>query len=718
MRVIAALFAVFAAVAASVDVHPLRPTDLVAFHKLSGPVPSSNAQHLLFTASRYSVKEDKTKRSLWLLRTADNHVVDLGDSVTEGAFWLSDSLIGGLSVHSGSKQFWAADITKWLQADNNIADDDKPVFKQISKLPTNIANLKYSPTSGVLAFTAEVYNDGSLEGAAKRIEEEKNSTTSGVVYDNLYVRHWDVYLHPGRRSNLFTVRLKPEDGSVSFDGEPRNLMAGLGLETPVPPFGDTSAFTFSNDGSEIAFVSHVPKRDIAWSTNTDIYIVPVDGSSQPKDLTTSNKGYDTSPLYSPDGKYFAWLQMKNFDRSVNTIEWTSDSRSLIFTADDAGHNKVYQLNVADVTVTKKKPKVLVDAHTNSDIKVVSDWMFFAQHSSTAPTDFFTMNLVDGKVDQRTWFNHKLLLQTLVSDPEEFWFEGARGEKVMGFLWKPVTFHAAERYPLAFLVHGGPESPWNDGWSYRWNPQVWASAGYVVIAINFHGSPGFGQDFTDSIKGHWGGRPYIDLMKGLDFALEKYPFIDPDRMAGLGASYGGYMINWINGHTKRFKCLVTHDGMFDVASSYYSGDELFFGEAEFKGVPYPTGRKQRFNRLYQKWTPARFVHRWATPTLVIHSEKDYRLPVTEGVAVFTALQRRGIKSRFLYFPDENHWVLKPGNSLKWHKEMFDWLDDHVGAGRAQTTVESALGTDQTWERVDESDLSDHGDFDDGLLTIQI
>ncbi|TPX58401.1 hypothetical protein SpCBS45565_g08016 [Spizellomyces sp. 'palustris'] len=723
MRAALALLAVFVSLVLA-EVHPLRPIDLVSFHKVSSPVPSLNGRHALFSASRYNPTENETKKALWLLNLEDNSVVNLGGNVVGDPIWLGDGVIAGIGSGSGSQQVWFADVSHLL---NDTSLRDKPEFHQLTDYPIDIANLKFHVNTSTLAFTAEVYEDGSLETARKKIEEEKNRHYSAVVYDQLFVRHWDVYVHPERHNNLFIVKLKIDGSSVALDGNATNLMAGEGLETPVPPFGDASNFAFSPDGKEIAFATRAPKRSIAWNTNVDIYTVPTDGSEKPVGLSVKNKGADTVPVYSPDGKYLVWLQMRTpqyeadknqivlydretgkvrnlaskWDRSAESLAWTADSHHLILTAQDRGHVKIFKLSIKS-----RKVKPIVEQHTNGGLSVVGDTLFFEQNSAVAPAEIYTLDLSEKSAapTQRTWFNNDLLLQTLLSDPEEFWFRGASGDSVMGWLFKPVTFHSQARYPLAFLIHGGPEGAWNDGWSYRWNPQIFTGAGYAVVVINFHGSTGYGPDFTKSILKHWGGRPYHDLMRGLDFALENFPFIDSKRVAALGASYGGYMINWINGHTNRFKCLVNHDGTFNTLSSYYSTDELYFMESEFGGPPFPQGRKSKPNRIYEKWNPAAFVHKWSTPTLVIHGEKDYRLPVTEGLSTFTALQRRGVPSRLVYFPDENHWVLKPGNSLKWHAEVLGWLDRWVGSGR-HLTAESLDNEPELDEWMDEMDQED-------------
>jgi dipeptidyl aminopeptidase/acylaminoacyl peptidase len=305
---------------------------------------------------------------------------------------------------------------------------------------------------------------------------------------------------------------------------------------------------------------------------------------------------------------------------------------------------------------------------NSALAVASgDRLVFLQDSLTSPAEVFTARADGSELRQLTRVNAERLAAARMSQPEEFWFAGAGGDQVHGWILKPVDFTPGRRYPLAFLIHGGPQGSWEDHFHYRWNPQAYAGAGYVTVTIDFHGSTGYGQAFTDAIRGDWGGKPYEDLMKGLDHVLATYDYVDPSRMGALGASYGGWMVNWIAGHTDRFKCLVSHDGEFNVESSYYSTEELWFPEWDLLGPPWEQ------KALYEKFSPSTYVTQWKTPMLVIHGAKDFRLVDTEGMSVFTALQRRGVPSKLLWFPDENHWVLKAKNSILWHDTVIGWLD---------------------------------------------
>ncbi|KAJ3170577.1 hypothetical protein HDU88_008478 [Geranomyces variabilis] len=693
------------------DIHPFRASDLVQFHRLSRPVPSHDGRHALFTSSRYTPEDNKTKRSLWLLRLEDDSVVHLSHDVTANPLWLSDTLVGGLA----SAQLWFADVKDVLENSTDVADPSLPTFHQLTTYPVPIGNVKCHAASAQCAFTAEVYADGSMDTAAETAKRESERLDSAMVWDELFVRHWDVYVKPLLHSNLFIVQTKFNQDKPEIDGEAINLMPGKGLETPVPPFGDTDAFAFSPDGKEIAFSSRTAQHSAsAWNTNIAIYVVPTDGSAEPTSVS-STTGTNQNPTYSPDGKYLAWLSMKtpqyeadrlrillhdrtekatselakNWPLSAESILWTPDSTKLLLTAQEKGHVRIFSIDAPDKNLKnknrKRTPRRLLKKHTNGGLSIVGNTLFFEQNSVLAPTEIFTLDLanVERGARQRTAMNADLLLRTLRSEVEEFWFTGARGEKVQGHIYKPVNFRAQDLYPVAFLIHGGPEGAWNDGWSYRWNPQVFTGAGYVVVTVNFHGSTGYGAKFTRSILKHWGDRPYRDLMKGLTHVLKTYSYVDKRRVAALGASYGGYMINWLNGHaTDAFTCLTNHDGMFDTFATAYATDELWFNESEFGGPAYKSSARP----IYDKFNPANYVKRWRTPTLIIHGAQDFRLPVTEGIAAFTALQRRGIDSRLVIFPDENHWVLKPANSLRWYKEVLEWLAVHNGPAAPGTSGE--------------------------------
>jgi dipeptidyl aminopeptidase/acylaminoacyl peptidase len=473
--------------------------------------------------------------------------------------------------------------------------------------------------------------------------------------------------------------------------------------------GGQDNYAFSPDGKEICYTSNHDKNEAA-STNNDLWIVPVSGGPA-KNIAADNPASDSTPLYSPDGHYIAYraqqrpgyesdrflltfydrqtgkkkdLQMADRLGWVGTFTWSPDSSKVYFVTQMEGESWIWnmELNAPPAGATPRKDVIqLVSKGFNDDLAFAEGGivLLFTRMSLQRPNEIYKLSLSDlskkGKPEaaQLTHLNDAVLSQVEMPPLESFYFTGAGGDKVQGFLVKPPNFDASKKYPVKFLIHGGPQGAWGDDWSYRWNPELFAaptssqSSGYVVIMINFHGSNGYGQKFMDAINGDWGGAPYEDLMKGLDYAEQTYPFIDKTRECALGASYGGYMINWILGHTDRFKCLVSHDGMFNAESAWGTTEELWFNNWEFKGTPYD-------NRAsYEKWSPHQYARNFKTPTLVIHGQRDYRLDVSEGLQLFTTLQMEGVPSKMLYFPDEGHWVNKPQNSQLWYKTVNDWVD---------------------------------------------
>jgi dipeptidyl aminopeptidase/acylaminoacyl peptidase len=512
---------------------------------------------------------------------------------------------------------------------------------------------------------------------------------------------------------------------------PRDLTPG-DYDAPVFSLGGQDNYAFSPDGQEICYTSNHDKVE-ATSTNNDLWIVPVNNGATgappvpPKNITADNPASDSTPLYSPDGKYIAYRAQQrpgyesdrfrlmlydrktgekknvteNWDHWVGSFGWAG-SHEIILTAEDEGESPIYNV-MLEACPNGCHPIRILDGFNDDiaagentraqlDVTHLSERIVFSRMSLKAPTELFAAEHPDyviglekmtamlrgeskeplrkdamAKPRQLTHLNDAVLSQVVMSALEPFWFTGAKGDKVQGFLVKPPNFDAGKKYPVKFLIHGGPQGAWGDDWSYRWNPELFAANGYVVIMINFHGSTGYGQKFVESISGDWGGAPFEDLMKGLDYAEKTYPFIDKDRECALGASYGGYMANWVLGHTDRFKCIVTHDGMFNAESAWGTTEELWFNNWEFKGTPYTNPE------VYEKWSPRNAAKNFKTPTLVIHGQLDYRLDVSEGLQLFDTLQVMGVPSKMLYFPDEGHWVLKPQNSQLWYKTVNDWVD---------------------------------------------
>jgi dipeptidyl aminopeptidase/acylaminoacyl peptidase len=655
---------------------------MVRMQRVGEPNPSPDGRWIVFTVRTWDPDANKTTTNLWLMALDGSKLRQLttASGQTEALpTWSPDSrTVAFVSGRSGSRQIWTVSI-------------DGGEATKLTDFPVDVDNLRWSPQGSHIAFSSDVYPSMDMSETAKQDKAKSDSPTQAKKYDRLFIRHWDTW-KDGKRSHVFVAPVKQADKGWQTTGEPTDLMKGVDADCPTKPFGGREDFAWSPDGQEIAYTAQFG-RDIAWSTDLNVYVVPVRGGSA-KSITSENKATDTGPVYSPDGKTIAYRSMARpgfesdryriklyerasgktrtltelWDRSPGSVEWTPDGASLLVTAADAARQKIFRLNVAT-----GRPTEFVKDHFNGGIAVArpqdgsAPRIVFSQDSLVWPAEIHSAALdgTDGK--QLTHFNDERVKLAQMSQPDDFYFTGALGEKVQAWILKPVGFQEGKKYPVAFIIHGGPQGAIEDHFHYRWNPQAFAGAGYAVIAVNFHGSTGFGQAFTDSISGDWGGKPFEDLMKGLDHALATYSWLDKDRVGALGASYGGWMINWINGHTNRFKCLVNHDGGFDEFANYFTTEELWFPEWEFKGTPWDRPE------LYEKFSPSRYVKNWQTPTLVIHGANDFRLVDAEGIATFTALQRRGIPSQFLYFPDESHWVLKPRNSIVWHDTILAWLN---------------------------------------------
>jgi len=617
-----------------------------------------------------------------------------------------------LSTKEGGSQVWIAEF-----------DAETGKVKQLYQLtatPTEAGGELWSPDGKKILFTSDVYPE--CDGApaeeqncnAKKLKEAEQSKVKAQIFTHLLYRHWNAYKE-GKRSHIFVIPVLPTRSDLFT--QPRDLTPG-DYDAPVFSLGGQDDYAFSPDGKEICYASNHDKNPAA-STNNDLWIVPVTGGPA-KNITSDNPASDTSPLYSPDGRYIAYRAQQrpgyesdrfrlmlydrktgekknlteNFDGWVGTFAWEPDSTQLYFVSEKGGESPLWSVGfVPELYGTPPTARLRLSGFFD-DLAVVGragkEVFFFTGMSIAGPNEIHTTPaaIIDHctgiastplcpKPRQLTHLNDALLSQVAMSPLESFWFTGAHSDKVQGFLVKPPNFDPSKKYPVKFLVHGGPQGAWGDDWSYRWNPELFASptsatpSGYVVIMINFHGSTGYGQKFIDAINGDWGGAPYEDLMKGLDYAEQTYPFVDKNRECALGASYGGYMINWILGHTDRFKCLVSHDGMFNAESAWGTTEELWFNDWEFKGTPYD-------NRAsYEKWSPHQYAKNFKTPTLVIHGQRDYRLDVSEGFQLFTTLQMEGVPSKILYFPDEGHWVLKPQNSQLWYKTVNEWVDQWIG-----------------------------------------
>jgi dipeptidyl aminopeptidase/acylaminoacyl peptidase len=669
--------------------HPFTFEDMMSLKRVSEPVPSPDGKWVLFSAVDVDLNANTRTPHVWIVPLAggDSHEIikdqdaDRPRTAPDGKRFLF------LSKKEGGAQVWIADFDT---ATGTVTGTHK-----LTSIATEADGPIWSPDGKNIAFTSDVYPecDGTPEQEqdcnAKKLAEAEKSPVKALIFTRLLYRHWNAYKE-GKRTHLFVV---PADG-----GTPRDLTPG-DYDSPVFSLGGQDNYAFSPDGQELCYTSNHDKVE-ATSTNNDLWIVPMSGGPA-KNITADNPASDSTPLYSPDGKYIAYRAQQRpgyesdrfrlmvydrktrekrnltegLDRWVGTFIWAKDAKRIYFIWENAGRSL---LQIADIDKPVASPSDWFQAPEAApsgyadDLALSPDGrtLFFTFMTLQHPTEIYRAGFTDPAHIPLTHLNDGLLSQISMSPLGPFWFTGAHGDKVEGFLVKPPNFDPNKKYPVKFLIHGGPQGAWGDDWSYRWNPELFAANGYVVVMINFHGSTGYGQKFIDAINGDWGGAPFEDLMKGLDYAEQHYPFIDKDRECALGASYGGYMTNWVLGHTNRFKCIVTHDGMFNSESAWGTTEELWFNEWEFKGTPY-TNRE-----MYRKWSPHLAATNFRTPTLVVHGQRDYRLDVSEGFQLFTTLQRQGVPSKMLYFPDEGHWVLKPQNSRLWYQTVNDWVDQWI------------------------------------------
>jgi dipeptidyl aminopeptidase/acylaminoacyl peptidase len=658
---------------------PFTAHDLVMLDRASAPQLAPDGRSLAYTLRTTDLEGNRGTQSLWRLdlsaAAAQPQRLTAAGSNAWSPRWSPDGrTLYFLSNRSGSDQVWS------LGAGPGEA-------RQVTRLPLDVGGFVVAPGGRQLALSLEVFPGCSDLGCTrKRLDERAAGKASGVLYPGLFVRHWDSWAD-GRRSQLFLVDLDAE-GSVA--AQPRLLSRGIDGDVPSKPFGDATEYAFAPDGRTVYFGARVAGPAEPWSTNFDIYAVATDGDAPPRNLTGGNAAWDAYPLPSADGKVLYYLAMKRpavesdrfgimaldlatgvrrevdpgWDRSAGPLQLGRDDHTLYTTADDDGQHPLFAVD----TVSGKVRPVAATGNVTG-FTTAAGVIVVARETLRSPADFY--QVAPGTEKRLTDLNAARLRDVAMGDVEVFEFPGWNGERVRGYVVKPFGFEPGHKYPVAFLIHGGPEGSWLNDFHYRWNPQTYAGAGFAVVAIDFHGSTGYGQAFTDAISSHWGDRPLEDLQKGWAAALAKFPYLAGDRACALGASYGGYMINWIAGNWPApvagpWKCLVSHDGVFDARMMYYGTEELWFEEAENGGTPWQ--RPEAFERF----NPVTRVGEWKVPMLVVHGALDFRIPVEQGLGVFTALQRRGIPSEFLYFPDENHWVLKPQNSLKWHSTVEDWL----------------------------------------------
>jgi dipeptidyl aminopeptidase/acylaminoacyl peptidase len=666
---------------------PFTVQDLVRLERISEIAAAPDGRRVAYTLRTTDMEANKGRTGIWMVDTgkrgsAPLRLTDLAANST-AAEWSADGrFVYFLSNRSGSTQVWrvtAPGTATRSQARNLDAPGADAL--QVTNLPLEVGSFRVSPKGDRILVSVEVYVDcADLACTKQRMDAAAASKASGVLHQQLFVRHWDTW-SDGRRSQLFAMAL--DDVAR---GTPVNLSGGIG-DVPSKPFGGREDYAFSPDGTQVAFSVRATAGE-PWSTNFDIYAVAAAGGT-PRNLTADNPAWDGQPAFSPDGTQLAYVAMdrpgfeadrfhlvllnlksgvkrpltQSWDRSIASFAWVGDGKTLLATTDHLGQRPLWAIDA-----TTGRASAITAAGEVEAFSVGTRKVFYAFSNLGNPADLYAVGFGGGEAKQLTHLNQAALAGRKFGDYEQFNFAGWNNENVFGYVVKPPDFKRDQKYPVAFLVHGGPQGSFANSWNWRWNAQTFAGAGYAVVMVDFHGSTGYGQAFTDSISGDWGGKPFEDLKLGLAAALKQYPWLDGDHVCALGGSYGGYMMNWIAGQwPDRFKCLVSHDGIFDNRTMYYSTEELWFPEWENGGPEYrnPAG--------YAKHNPVDYVSKWKTPTLVIHGQLDYRVPDSQGLAVFTALQRQGIPSELLYFPNENHWVLKPADSIQWYDTVLAWMN---------------------------------------------
>eukprot|EP00455_Lapot_gusevi_P011279 TRINITY_DN15192_c0_g3_i1.p1 TRINITY_DN15192_c0_g3~~TRINITY_DN15192_c0_g3_i1.p1 ORF type:complete len:718 (-),score=202.34 TRINITY_DN15192_c0_g3_i1:30-2117(-) len=682
-------------VEAKVVQEPLQATHMVTMSRVGHPVPSRDGTKLAFSVKKLDYESKKSTTSLYLYSSVHDSI----RRVTNAQFksdsepvWLDDQHVAFLSNRSGSSQLW------YINVHGGEA-------QQLSQFPIDVETFKFNTVGSYFVFSARIYTDikeDVMNETASR--DEKAKELPYKKYTKLMVRHWDSWAD-GKRSHLFVQRVKfsRETQQYSLLGLPQDILPGFDTDCPVPPFGGNDCYDISPTGDEIAFVSkpHANESQVAWSTKTNIYLVSVGSTpgglelSEPRSITDSHEGAESCPQYSPSGKLLSYMSMERagyeadlnrlilynrstqqhiipinqyFDQWVTQVCFSPTSTTLYLVVPRNARSMIFHMEIDKNGQPKNEPlPLLPDYHNSSVCMFGKQKLAFLRDSFDAPAEIYTWGLDGTGLNRVTNFNTETMKRLSLGQVEEFYVEGADNDAVHSWFIRPANFEQGKQYPMVVIVHGGPQSCVDHHWHYRWNPQFYASNGFAVLSVNFHGSTSFGQKFIDSIRENWGTRPFEDIMKAVDHTLRLYPWVDVNRIGALGASYGGFMMNWINGHTDRFRCLVNHCGLFDQLSMYFGTEELFFPECDFQGTPW-TNRE-----MFEKFSPQNFVEQWKTPTLVIHGGKDFRVPYTQGLSTFTALQRRGVPSELLYFPDEGHWVLNPFNSVTWHENVLSWLN---------------------------------------------
>jgi dipeptidyl aminopeptidase/acylaminoacyl peptidase len=671
--------------------------DFAAMGAVSDPQVSPDGRRVLYAVRTADVSANRRTTATYVVSVAGGTPIRFPDDSTPAAEarWSPD----------GQRVAYIAHDRLW------IAGADGATPRALTALTAGATGPIWSPDGSRLAFTSAVYPECRDEACnAAHAKAAQQNPVKAHVADHLMYRHWNAW-DVGTRSHLFEVAIA--------GGEPVDLIAGARYDVPPAPFGGSEAYAWSPDGAELAYTAKDQGDADAWSTDLNVYTVPAAGGS-PLVLTAANRGADQNPVYSPDGRYIAYASQARagfesdrwrlmmydrrthethellpaWDRNADGYLFTPDGRAIVVVTTDAGREKLYRVPVANGRATGM-PVLLVGSHNNASPALAGGaspappparpvrgpvTMVWVRDAADRPAEVYAASLSPaGTVaDARavTHVNDERVAALRLNPAEDFWFRGANGDTVQGFVIKPPQWEPGKRYPAVLLIHGGPQGAFLDNWHGRWNYQLFAAPGFGVIVINPRGSTGYGQAFVDGVSKDWGGAVYTDLMDGVDAALLRAPWIDSTRLGAAGGSFGGYMVNWIAGHTTRFKALVSHAGPFNFENMYGATEELWFPEWEYAG---PYWDSTAMATQYRRYSPHLYAAHFATPTLVLNGELDYRVPYTEGLSMFTALQRRGVPSRLVVFPDEGHWIGKPQNQRLWWSEVQGWLAKYLAGG---------------------------------------
>jgi len=662
---------------------PFTAQDLVTLKRISDPRISPDGKSVMYAQRQTNMAANKGESALWLMDIDGKNARQItAFGASSGRFAQDGKAIYFLSGRSGSSQLWRLPLTGGEA-------------QQASNLSLDIGSYVLAPDGKTVALSLAIFTDCQADLACSKTRRDEHAArkTTGILQNSLFIRHWDTWAD-GTRNQLFVANLS----EASFDSV-RLISQGIDGDVPSKPFGDDSEFSFSPDSKTLIFGARIAGKTEPWSTNFDLYQAPVDASLKPVNLTADNLAWDSTPVFSADGKTLFYRAMTrpgfeadrfkimardlssgatrevapNWDRSPDSLVLSADGNTLYTHTDNIGQRQLFA-----ISVKSGEARVVSGDGAVSGFSVAAKHVVFARDDLDSPADIYRIPAGGGAISQLSQVNAGALANLQFGSFEQFSFKGYQDATVYGWIVKPVDFDPNKRYPVAYLIHGGPQGSFGNQFHYRWNPQTYTGQGWVTVMVDFHGSTGYGQAFTDSISGDWGGKPLEDLQKGLAAVGKRFAYADIDNACALGGSYGGYMTNWIAGAWPgQFKCLVTHAGIFDKRFMAYSTEEQWFIEWENQGLAWEKAAD------IEKDNPVSKVADWKSPMLVIHGMLDFRVPFEQGIAAFTLLQRRGIDSQFLWFPDENHWILKPENSIQWHESVNAWLHKHL-----QTTAPAA------------------------------